>query len=151
MKEYTLSLDYYELLNLHKALLEAKFNSDPDNELVSGSPLVAGVYIQVRDLLMQSDKSDDWKAWFQLKNRPDRRKSAIIRILGDERWEKASDDDKKKIAGNYLAPFIYDEEELNKIVTEIDYVTKTSHTQNGISTLKIQQYRQQNSSLIQYC
>ena len=101
MKEYTLSLDYYELLNLHKALLEAKFNSDPDNELVSGSPLVAGVYIQVRDLLMQSDKSDDWKAWFQLKNRPDRRKSAIIRILGDERWEKASDDDKKKIAGNY--------------------------------------------------
>ena len=33
MKEYTLSLDYYELLNLHKALLEAKFNSDPDNEL----------------------------------------------------------------------------------------------------------------------
>ena len=101
MKEYTLSLDYYELLNLHKALLEAKFNSDPDNELVSGSPLVAGVYIQVRDLLMQSDKSDEWKAWFQLKNRPDRRKSAIIRILGDERWEKASDDDKKKIAGNY--------------------------------------------------
>lgn len=86
-----------------------------------------------------------------MKNRPDCRKSAIIRILGDERWEKASDDDKKKIAGNYLAPFIYDEEELNKIVTEIDYVTKTSHTQNGISTLKIQQYRQQNSSLIQYC
>lgn len=72
-------------------------NSDPDNELVSGSPLVAGVYIQVRDLLMQSDKSDDWKAWFQLKDRPDRRKSAIIRILGDERWEKASDDDKKKL------------------------------------------------------
>ena len=30
-------------------------------------------------------------------------------------------------------------------------ITKTSHTQNGISTLKIQQYRQQNSSLIQYC
>ena len=29
--------------------------------------------------------------------------------------------------------------------------TKTSHTQNGISTMKIQQYRQQNSSLIQYC
>ena len=30
-------------------------------------------------------------------------------------------------------------------------ITKTSHTQNGISTLKIQQYRQQNSSLIKYC
>ena len=30
-------------------------------------------------------------------------------------------------------------------------LTKTSHTQNGISTLKIQQYRQQNSSLIKYC
>lgn len=124
MKEYTLSLDYYELLNLHKALLEAKFNLNPDNELVSGSPLVADVYIQVRDLLMKSDKSDDWEAWFQLKNRPDRRKSVIMRILGDERWEKASDDDKIKIAGNYLAPFIYDEVELNEIVAEIDYVIK---------------------------
>ena len=120
MKEYTLSLDYYELLNLHKALLEAKFNLNPDNELVSGSPLVANVYMQVRNLLMQSDKSDDWKTWFQLKNRPDYRKSAIMRISGDERWEKASADDKKKIAGNYLAPFIYDEVELNEIVTEID-------------------------------
>ena len=47
---------------------------------------------------------------------------------------------------------------MSVIIKEADYnidneklITKTSHTQNGISTLKIQQYRQQNSSLIQYC
>lgn len=56
MKDYNLRLDYYSLLNLHKALLEAKFHVMPDNELVSGSPLVAKLYIQVRDLLMESDK-----------------------------------------------------------------------------------------------
>ena len=35
MKDFHLSLDYYELLNLHKALLEAKFHMNPDNELRS--------------------------------------------------------------------------------------------------------------------
>lgn len=28
--------DYYELLNLHKALMEAKFHRDPDNKCVAG-------------------------------------------------------------------------------------------------------------------
>lgn len=39
MDEFHLRLDYYGVLNLHKALLEAKFHADPENELVSGSPL----------------------------------------------------------------------------------------------------------------
>ncbi len=120
MEEFNLKLDYYELLSLHKALLEAKFNTDPDNELVSGSPLVAKTYIQVRDLLMKSDKSEQWKEWFQLKNRPDYRERAIIRMKRCDRWSKSSCDEKKKIAGDFLAPFLYDEEELIEVVTEMD-------------------------------
>lgn len=120
MEEFKLKLDYYGLLNLHKALLEAKFHTNPDNELVSGSPLVAEVYIQVRDLLMKSDKSQQWEDWFQLKNRPDYRECAIIRMKKCDRWSNASSDEKKKIAGNFLAPFLYDEEELNEVVAEMD-------------------------------
>ncbi len=120
MKEFSLDLDYYELLNLHKALLEAKFNINPDNELVAGSPLVAGVYNQVRDLLIKSDESGQWKEFFMLKNRPDRKMQAMIRMKNDKRWEKASDNDKKEIAGYYLAPFIYDEEEVNEVMMEMN-------------------------------
>lgn len=43
MNKYQLNLDYYGLLNLHKALLEAKFHTMPDHEEVSGSPFVAGL------------------------------------------------------------------------------------------------------------
>lgn len=58
MDELNLQLNYYGALNLHKALLEAKFNLEPDNELVSGSPYVADIHVQVREFLMQSDMGD---------------------------------------------------------------------------------------------
>lgn len=45
VKDFMIDLDYDGVLNLHKALLEAKFHLDPDNELVSGSPFVADVSI----------------------------------------------------------------------------------------------------------
>lgn len=45
MKDFIIDLDYDGVLNLHKALLEAKFHLDSDNELVSGSPFVADVSI----------------------------------------------------------------------------------------------------------
>ncbi len=35
--------DYYILLNLHKALLEAKFHLEPDNVLVCSSPIIANL------------------------------------------------------------------------------------------------------------
>ena len=120
MQEFELKMDYYGLLNLHKVLLEAKFHTTPDNELVSGSPLVADIYIQVRELLISSDKSAQWKNWFQLKNRQDYRNCALTRILTDERWSKSSFDEKKKIASDYLAPFLYDEIELQEFVIDVD-------------------------------
>ena len=78
MEEYSLKLDYYSLLNLHKALLEAKFNTMPDNKLISGSPLIASTYIQIRNLLIEGKKGGEWKVWFQLSNRPDRRRQDHI-------------------------------------------------------------------------
>lgn len=120
MDEFNLKLDYYGVLNLHKALLEAKFHIDPDNELVSGSPLIAEIYVQVREFLIKSDESEQWNAWFQLKNRPDYKERAIIRMKKCKRWNKASPDEKKKIAGAFLAPFFYDEAELNTVMMEID-------------------------------
>ena len=121
MSEFNLTLDYYELLNLHKTLLEAKFHTNPENELVAGSPLVAKVYIQVRDLLIESEKGSQWKNWFQLSNRPERKKQAVLMMRKDKRWRRVTIDEKSRIASNYLAPFISDDEALKNIIAEVDY------------------------------
>ena len=120
MEPFNLELDYYGLLNLHKALLEAKFHIDPDNELISGSPIIAQIYIQVRELLINSDRPEEWKERFQLKNRPYYRERAMIRMRKDRRWCKACPDKKAQIAETYLAPFLYDEAELNAVIAELD-------------------------------
>lgn len=39
-------------------------------------------------------------------------------------WSEASDDEKSRIAGNYLAPFIFDEEELKAVIAEVDILKK---------------------------
>lgn len=109
MKDFILNLDYYGVLNLHKDLLEAKFNVNPDNEMISSSPLVADIYEQVREWLIKNDESGQWKTWFQLKNRPDYKERALIRMQKNKQWEKASYERKKEITENYLAPFFYDE------------------------------------------
>lgn len=120
MTEFNLTLDYYGALNLHKALLEAKFHMNPDNELVSGSPFVASAYIQVRDYLIQSGKG--WDAWFQLKNRPYYRERAILRMRKHWNWSQLTLDERKAVAGDYLAPFLYSEEELAAAMSEADLV-----------------------------
>lgn len=118
MDEFNLQLDYYGVLNLHKALLEAKFNMNPDNELVSGSPFVADIYVQVREFLIKNDHQ--WKEWFLLRNRPDYRARAIMRMKKCRRWGKATFAEKKKIAADFLAPFLHSEIELKEAIAETD-------------------------------
>lgn len=120
MKDFSLNLDYYGVLNLHKTLLEAKFSINPDNEMVSGSPFVADIYIQVREWLIKNDGSSQWEVWFQLKNRSDYKERALIRMRKNNQWKKAHYEQKKMIAKNYLAPFIYDEHELDEVIAEMD-------------------------------
>ena len=121
MKEYSLKLDYCNLLNLHKSLLEAKFHTVPDNKLVSRSPIIANIYIQIRDLLIEGDKGNGWIDWFKLSNRPDRRNQAICLMKKYELWSKETTDKKREIARNYLAPFLFDDEELMNSLFRIVY------------------------------
>lgn len=81
---------------------------------------MASIYIQVRDLLMGSEKGDEWREWFQLSNRLDRRSQAILLMKKCERWSQAGLDQKRDIAGNYLAPFLFDDEELMNVIAEVD-------------------------------
>ena len=112
--------DYYSLVSLHKSLLEAKFNLSPDNEDISGSPLVANLFNDVTSLLLKSEKGEEWEKWLQLKNQPDYKKRAILRMKKYNRWQKVSIEKKREIAEDYLSPFKFSEEELKEVIREVD-------------------------------
>lgn len=38
----------------------------------------------------------------------------------NEHWNKASADEKSEIAAYYLAPFLFDDEELKDVIMEVD-------------------------------
>ena len=112
MKEIKLEIkDYYVLLNLHKALLEAKFHNNPDNILVSSSPIIADLSNEVVDILTELDKNKDngnvekWNNWRKIEKQSFYRKRAINNAILNERWKEMSNEDKKRIAINLLSPF----------------------------------------------
>ena len=64
--------DYYDMLNLHKALLEAKFHQEPDNVYISGSPIIANIYNELLNKLTKSEYEikgkESWTEWRKIKN-----------------------------------------------------------------------------------
>ena len=65
--------DYYELLTLHKALLEARLHEGLDNKYLAGSPIVAKIHNRIiSDLIsMESNRkgSESWSEWIKISNR----------------------------------------------------------------------------------
>lgn len=130
--------DYYSLLNLHKILLEAKFHPKPENESISGSPYIAELCQEAASLLLQSEKASDWEDWLQLKNRADYRQRAILQMKQCRQWQNALPETKKKLAENYLAPFLYTETELEEVINEVDQERSTSEQTSDIVYSKIE-------------
>lgn len=118
--------DYFTILNLHKALLEAKFHLNPDNINVSSSPIIAEFCDKLVDVLekMDEERSEKnvgkWDDWRLLKNQSFYRDRAIINAKSNNRWAKMNDEEKRKTVKNLLSPFKATEEEINLIVQEVD-------------------------------
>lgn len=118
--------DYYVLLNLHKALLEAKFHENPDNILVSASPIIADLCNELVDILSKKDELKDvknigkWDSWRKLETKSFYRERAIKNALLYHRWLEMKEEDKVKYAKNLLSPFKATDEELKKFIEEVD-------------------------------
>lgn len=110
----------YESFRLRKALSEANFNMNPDNESESIYPLIASIYITIKDLLIHSKHSKNWESYFQFKNFSSEIDRAIILILKDERWQTSSDEERKKIITDHLPKYICNDIELNELLPKIN-------------------------------
>lgn len=115
---------YYSLLNLHKALLEAKFNSTPDNFEVGESPIIAQLCKDITELLIQHELDvkgiESWSEWLKLKNRPDYRKRVLQRMRYCINWDKMDSDAKRTYVLNCASPFTCTGSELEELIFEFE-------------------------------
>ena len=114
--------DYYDILNLYKALMEAKFNENPDNIYVSRSPIISRIINELVDILSNYDtnKSEDWNEWRKLEKHNCYIEKVIKLITKFVEWKEFSINQKMELLFNYLSPFIYTEKDIIELINEID-------------------------------
>lgn len=104
--------DYYELIALHRALLESQFCDEANDMDVSASPIVAKLHKQLLEILVEVEVEKKgpkvkmaWDDW--LKIDVDRRewKIALARAKEERLWSEWGHDERKKYAHDLLSPF----------------------------------------------
>ena len=112
------------MLNLHKALLEARFHEGLDNKYLAGSPIVAKIHNRIiSDLIsMESNRkgSESWSEWIEISNRKDYLERAVENIIKFETWDKETN--KYEVVKTYISPFIATDKEIEEIIEYISTV-----------------------------
>jgi len=119
---------YPELIALHKALLEAKFNSTPNDSLLAGSPYLAQIAQQVIEAIIDletamgdSDAEAKWKEWRQINSLRREWQVAIDRVKeAKDMWIQWSNEEKTSYARVVLSPFIIEEHLLKTFITQVE-------------------------------
>ena len=116
--------DYYELLNLHKALLEARFHEGLDNKYLAGSPIVAKIHNRIISNLISMEVnrkgSEGWSEWIKISNRKDYLERAVENIIKFETWD--NEIEKYEIVKTYISPFVATDKEVKEIIDYINAV-----------------------------
>jgi hypothetical protein len=109
----TLDVSYFELLALHRAIVEAKFGHDQANDVdILGSPLLSNLANRVVETLvaMETKTGKDssaarWKKWRLLD--PSRREWGIIaqRLKNCDQWKDWTADERSKYLDCVISPF----------------------------------------------
>jgi len=115
--------DYYKLLALHKALMEAKFSSATNDEAIAGSSYVAEIANQVVDALIQAeiereepDAAQRWNDWRQIDSNRREWFIALERAYEANSWPSWGFQDKERYSKILLSPFQVDEILLERFI-----------------------------------
>jgi len=131
MKKFVLE-DYYDILNLHKALMEAKFHDNPQNEDIQGSPILARIMNEIVEILseMEPNGSAKWIDWRKLRNHLQSTNNQgygkttwsnmVDRASKNKLWIKYSRDKKVSVTKDYFSPFVLEETEIENFINIID-------------------------------
>jgi len=115
--------DYYELLALHRALLEAKFCDEPNDNDVSGSPIVASLHRQLVEALVEAESErkgvearSAWTKWLALSSGRREWKVALGRARSEPQWNGWTEKDRLSYARALLSPFSVSDELLAEFI-----------------------------------
>lgn len=114
--------DYYELLALHKALLEAKFHQEPNNIEVCFSPIVAKLSNEIVDALtnFNIEKKKLWEDWRKLENHSDFRNIALMNACSYSYWLKLNYCGKVDACKALLSPFLTTQNDIELFIEEVE-------------------------------
>ncbi|WP_374967004.1 hypothetical protein [Lysinibacillus sp. RS5] len=114
---------YYEILNLHKALLEAKFHKDPDNLDVAGSPIIAKICNNIVDMLSEYEINekgkDSWCEWRKIENHNFFKERAVENAQ-NSRWEELNYEEKESLTKSIFSPFTFTDKDVIDFIKTVD-------------------------------
>jgi hypothetical protein len=107
--------DPYELLALHRALLEAKFAREPEDRDIAGSLLVAALANRVVTELARSEPG--WAEWRRAEKHPARVDVVKRRIREASMWASWSRQERATYVNTLLSPLEASEALLDELVS----------------------------------
>lgn len=116
--------NYYELMALHRVIMEAKFSIDPNDLEIQRSPMVANIANQVVEALIEMEVSKEgessrskWQEWRRFST--DRREYKIIqtKIKAEALWKTWSLDDQKTYVKDLISPLQISDELISKLIS----------------------------------
>ena len=118
--------DYYELLALHRALLESQFCDEPSDIDVSASPLVAKLHKQLLETLVDAEverkgieAKTAWNEWLEIDAERREWKVALKRAKNERLWNEWDDSTKKTYVYDLLSPFDVDDNLVDKFIAQV--------------------------------
>lgn len=119
--------DYYDLLNLHKALMEAKFCDEPNNTYVSASSIIARLHNELLDVRINaevekygSEAKESWDRWRKIDKNRREWKVGLNRIKYESNWPHYNQQEKIEYVKCLLAPFVVSESLISLFIIEAD-------------------------------
>jgi len=118
--------DYYELLALHRALLESQFCDEPNDMDVSASPLVAKLHKQLLETLVDVEVERNgveakiaWAEWLEIDVERREWKVALKRAKGERLWAEWNYDAKRAYVYDLLSPFAVDDKLVGEFIKQV--------------------------------
>jgi len=110
--------DKYELLALYRCLFEAKFNPDPNDFDIAGSPIAAKLVNDCVKELALLDEGEDWEEWAKAEHHPERIKD-LLKGLSINNLNHIKGKSRKQFIIDALAPLKASNEKIDELIEEV--------------------------------
>lgn len=108
--------DKFELLALHRCLMEAKFNPNPNDFDIAGSPIAAKLANECTNELATLEGG--WEEWRQAENHPQLLDNLVI-SLSMQNLNHVTKDSQSKYITDALAPLKASQDTISSLVSKV--------------------------------